>query len=58
MPFRFYPCFVAGLAYYIAIKRAPERVVLLKEMYEEEFDRAQSQDEDRASFRIGYKSFA
>jgi hypothetical protein len=52
MPFRFYPCFVAGLAYYISIKRAPDRAGLLKQMYEEEFERAMSQDEDRASFRI------
>ena len=52
MPFRFYPCFAAGLAYYIAIKKAPDRVVMLKQMYEEEFERALSQDEDRASFRI------
>ena len=52
MPFRFYPCFAAGLAYYIAIKRAPEKVQLLKQIYEEEFDRAMSTDEDRASFRI------
>ena len=37
---------------YIAIKKAPERVVMLKQMYEEEFERAMSQDEDRASFRI------
>ena len=52
MPFRFYPCFAAGLAYYIAIKKAPDRVIMLKQMYEEEFERAMSQDEDRASFRI------
>ena len=52
MPFRFYPCFAAGLAYYIAIKKAPDRVVMLKQMYEEEFERALSQDEDRSSFRI------
>ena len=58
MPFRFYPCFAAGLAYYIAIKKSPDRAILLKEMYEEEFERAMSQDEDRASFKIGYKSFA
>ena len=58
MPFRFYPCFAAGLAYYIAIKKAPDRAILLKEMYEEEFERAMSQDEDRASFKIRYKSFA
>ena len=52
MPFRFYPCFAAGLAYYISVKRAPEKTTLLKQLYEEEFDRAMSQDEDRASFRI------
>ena len=57
MPFRFYPCFAAGLAYYIAIKKAPDRVAMLKQMYEEEFERALSQDEDRASFRIApYKT--
>ena len=52
MPFRFYPCFAAGLAYYISIKRAPDRMQMLKAAYEEEFRRAADQDEDRASFRI------
>jgi len=52
MPFRFFPCFAAGLAYYIAIKKAPERVIMLKQMYEDEFERALSQDEDTSSFRI------
>ena len=52
MPFRFYPCFAAGLAYYISMKRAPDRATMLKQAYEEEFQRAMSQDEDRASFRI------
>ncbi len=31
MPFRFYPCFAAGLAYYISIKRAPDRTQMLKQ---------------------------
>ena len=52
LPFRFYPCFAAGLAYYISIKRAPQRTAELKAIYEEEFRRAADQDEDRASFRI------
>ena len=52
MPFRFYPCMVAGLAYYLALKKAPEKVQLLKGLYEEEFTRALSQDEERASFRV------
>lgn len=52
IPFRFYPCLAAGLAYYMALKRAPEKVQLLKALYEEEFQRAMSQDEERASFRV------
>jgi|TARA_A100001515_G_scaffold116259_2_gene97990 hypothetical protein len=52
MPFRFFPCFVAGLAYYISMKKAPERTGMLKQVYEEEFTRALSQDEPRTSLRI------
>ena len=52
MPFRFFPCLTAGLAYYLALKRAPEKVQMLKALYEEEFTRALSQDEEKASFRI------
>lgn len=52
VPFRFYPCLTAGLAYYIAMKKAPERIQLLKAVYDEEFDRAQAEDRDRASFNI------
>jgi hypothetical protein len=49
MPFRFYPCMVAGLAYYIAMKRAPDRMQILKAVYEEEFMRAADEDRDRVS---------
>ena len=52
IPFRFYPCLAAGLAYYIAIKKAPDRIQLLKAVYEEEFDRAMQEDRDRASFNV------
>jgi hypothetical protein len=52
MPFRFYPCLAAGLAYYIALKRAPNRVQMLKAVYEEEFDRAATEDRDRSSFNV------
>ena len=51
-PFRFLPCMVAGLAYYIAIKKAPERVQMLKSIYEEEFQRAADEDEDRVSLKL------
>ena len=52
IPFRFYPCLSAGLAYYISLKRAPDRIQLLKNIYEEEFDRAMAEDRDRSSFTI------
>ena len=52
MPFRFYPCLAAGLAYYIALKKAPDRVEMLKSFYEEEFARAADQDESRASLFV------
>lgn len=52
LPFRFYPCLAAGLAYYIALKRAPNRVEMLKGLYEEEFERAATEDRDRASFNV------
>ena len=52
VPFRFYPCLAAGLAYYIAIKKAPDRIQLLKAIYDEEFQRAMAEDRDRASFNV------
>tara|TARA_R100000935_G_scaffold37201_2_gene58269 strand:- start:1236 stop:1904 length:669 start_codon:yes stop_codon:yes gene_type:complete len=52
VPFRFYPALAAGLAYYISMKRAPDRAQLLKATYEEEMNRAMDEDRDRASFRV------
>ena len=52
MPFRFFPCLAAGLAYYISMKRAPNRTQMLKAVYEEEFQRAMTEDRDRASFNV------
>ena len=52
VPFRFYPCLAAGLAYYISIKKAPNRTQFLKAIYEEEFERAMTEDRDRASFNV------
>ena len=52
VPFRFYPCLAAGLAYYLAVKQAPDRVQLLKAIYEEEFERAATEDRDRSSFNV------
>jgi|TARA_R110001632_G_scaffold157071_2_gene275421 hypothetical protein len=52
MPFRFYPCLAAGLAYYLSLKKNPQRTPLLKSVYEEEFQRAADEDRDRASFNV------
>ena len=52
MPFRFYPCMVAGLAYYLAMKRSPDRIQLLKSVYEEEFQRAADEDEGRTPLKL------
>ena len=52
MPFRFYPCLAAGLAYYIAMKKAPDRVQMLKAIYDQEFTLAATEDRDRASLSL------
>ena len=52
LPFRFYPCMVAGLSYYLSMKRAPERIQILKAVYEEEFQRAAEEDEDRVPLKL------
>lgn len=52
IPFRFLPCMVAGLSYYIALKRAPERIALLKAVYDEEFQRAADEDIDRVPLKL------
>lgn len=52
VPFRFYPCMVAGLAYYMAMKRAPDRLQVLKAVYDEEFQRASDEDRDRVPLKL------
>ena len=47
--FRFLPCLASGLSYYIAMKRAPDRIAMLKQIYEEDFLRAAQEDRDIAS---------
>jgi hypothetical protein len=54
MPFRFLPALVAGLAYYIAMKNpeAADRVMMLKQAYEEVFQQAADEDREKASVRF------
>jgi hypothetical protein len=50
--FRFLPALVAGAAYYISVKKAPDRVAMLKQIYEEEFMRAAAEDRERSGFFV------
>ena len=54
MNFRFLPCLVAGLAYYIAMKvpELVERVPMLKAAYEEQFNLAAGEDREKAAVRF------
>ena len=52
VPFSFLPCMSAGLAYYLAMKKAPERIQLLKAAYEDEWQRAAAEDSTRASVNL------
>ena len=57
IPFRFLPCLTAGLAYYIAMKKSPDRIQLLKQIYEDEFQRAADQDGERTSLFLTPKTY-
>jgi hypothetical protein len=50
MPYRFLPCLIAGLAYYLALKLpgALERIQLLKQQYDEAWILASEEDRERA----------
>jgi len=54
IPFRFLPPLVSGLAYYLALKipGAMERLPVLKEQYDADWDRASSEDREKAAVRF------
>ena len=57
VPYRFVPCMTAGLAYYLAIKNAPDRVQMLKMLYEDELQRALQEDGSSSSTFISPKVY-
>ena len=54
IPFRFLPALIAGLAYHIAMKRPEtgERAILLKQVYDQTFQKAMDEDREKASIRM------
>ena len=57
VPFRFVPCMVSGLAFYLAQKYAPDRVQALKLYYEDELARALAEDGSSTSTHITLKNY-
>tara|TARA_R100000773_G_scaffold15007_1_gene13720 strand:- start:149 stop:874 length:726 start_codon:yes stop_codon:yes gene_type:complete len=57
VPYRFVPCMLAGLAYYLAIKYAPDRIQMLKMLYEDELNRALEEDGSSSSSFITPKTY-
>ena len=54
VPFRFLPCLVAGLAYYLALKveNGAQRLDVLKAQYDEAWQLAAGEDQEHASLRF------
>jgi hypothetical protein len=54
VPFRFVPCLVAGLTYYLSLKipEAAGRIDMLKAMYDEAWATAAAEDQERAAVRF------
>lgn len=54
VPFRFIPCMVSGLAYYLALKLpgAMDRLGVLKDQYDIDWDFASTEDRDRSAVRF------
>jgi hypothetical protein len=54
MPFRFIPCMVAGLSYYLALKvpGGAERLPVLKQQYDEAWQLASDEDREKAAVRF------
>jgi hypothetical protein len=54
VPFRFLPCMVAGLAYYLSMKLpgALDRMQVLKAQYDESWENASTEDREKAAVRF------
>ena len=57
VPYRFVPCMASGLAFYLAQKFKPQMVQQMKLLYEDEFQRALSEDGSPSSTYISPKVY-
>jgi hypothetical protein len=57
MPFRFVPCMISGLAYYLSMKYVPQMTQQMKLLYEDELARALQEDGSASSTFITPKAY-
>ena len=54
VPFRFIPCMIAGLSYYLGLKvpEGMQRLPILKQQYDEAWQLAADEDREKAAIRF------
>ena len=57
VPFRFVPCMISGLVYYLSMKYMPQMIQQTKLVYEDEFARALAEDGSASSTHITPKAY-
>ena len=52
IPRRYLPALISGLAVELAVKKAPERLAVLKPLYDQDWEKAREEDRERVSFHV------
>ncbi len=52
IPRRYLPALVSGLAVELAVKKAPDRLAVLKPLYDQDWEKAREEDRERVSFYV------
>ena len=52
IPRRYLPALVSGLAVELAVKKAPDRLAVLKPLYDQDWEKAREEDRERVSFHV------
>ena len=55
--YRFLPCMCSGLAYFLSMKKAPDKIQTLRLVYEDELQRALTEDGQRTSVYISPQTY-
>ena len=52
IPRRYLPALISGLAVELAIKKVPDRLAVLKPLYDQDWEKAREEDRERVSFHV------